>query len=172
MINLFASFTKTGRVVRLANGVPPFKSTSIDALFKARIANQAVVMGRVTFDLLNNPKGIPGCLNIVISRSASLEGADPSVVVVPDLDAARAVPRGVRDLWLIGGCSIFDQALLRGLVDNMVVNEVWLPVTKSQLDGALLMPSLRPNSFEQVTDRFIHDDQGLTIRHQVFRSVL
>jgi dihydrofolate reductase len=172
MINLFASFTKTLRIIRDANGQPLFKSPSIDALFRQRVNNQAVLMGRVTFDLLENPKGVPGCINIVISRDTELVNADPSVIVVPDLDAARAVPRGVRDLWLIGGGSIYDQALAQGLVELMVINEVWMPVTRDQAEGALTMPSLRPNSFTQTVDRFIHDDNGLTIHNQVFKSVL
>ncbi len=75
--------------------------------FKALTTGHTIIMGRKTFDSL--PKGaLPNRRNVVLSRSVTeLPGAE----VFPDLHAALASCTLSEEVYIIGGESIYRQAL-------------------------------------------------------------
>lgn len=75
--------------------------------FKQLTTGHTIIMGRKTFDSL--PKGaLPHRRNVVISRTVqSLPGCD----VYPSLDEALSHCEADEDIYIIGGASIYEQAL-------------------------------------------------------------
>jgi dihydrofolate reductase len=94
--------------------------------FKATTLGKPIIMGRKTWDSLGRP--LPGRLNIVVSRQASLvlEGAE----VYPSLEAAVvraeewAKEQGVDELMLIGGAQLYAQGLAQA--DRLYLTRVAL----------------------------------------------
>ncbi len=75
--------------------------------FKTITMGHSIIMGRRTFESL--PKGaLPGRRNIVISRTL---GSIKDCLVAPTLDAALDACKGEEEVFVIGGESVFRQAL-------------------------------------------------------------
>lgn len=74
--------------------------------FKDLTTNNAIIMGRKTYDSIGRP--LPKRQNIVISRSASeIEG----VTIVPSLNAAYSVVEPGKEAFVIGGGQIYELAI-------------------------------------------------------------
>lgn len=86
--------------------------------FKALTTGHTIVMGRRTFESL--PKGaLPNRRNIVLSASVK---ELPGCEVFPTLDAALQSCRPDEDIYIIGGASVYEQAL--PLADRLCLTEV------------------------------------------------
>jgi dihydrofolate reductase len=76
--------------------------------FKQLTMGSTVVMGRVTWESLpTSVRPLPGRRNIVVSGQASYDA--PGAEVVSSLESAMEGADG--DVWVIGGASIYEQAL-------------------------------------------------------------
>ena len=86
--------------------------------FKALTTGHTIIMGRNTF--LSLPKGaLPNRRNIVLSRSAkAFEGCD----VYPSLEEALAHCAPDEDIYIIGGASVYRQALK--IADRLCLTEI------------------------------------------------
>ena len=86
--------------------------------FKALTTGHTIIMGRNTF--LSLPKGaLPNRRNIVLSRSAKeLPGCD----VYASLEEALAHCAADEDIYIIGGASVYQQAL--PLADRLCLTEI------------------------------------------------
>ncbi|TCN77579.1 dihydrofolate reductase [Vibrio crassostreae] len=77
------------------------------AWFKRSTMGKPVVMGRKTYDSIGRP--LPGRLNVVISRDASLE--IEGVTTVTSIDKALELVNDVDEVMIIGGGSIYETCL-------------------------------------------------------------
>ena len=86
--------------------------------FKALTTGHTIIMGRNTF--LSLPKGaLPNRRNIVLSRSVKeFSGCD----VYPSLEEALAHCAPDEDVYIIGGASVYEQAL--PLADRLCLTEI------------------------------------------------
>ena len=86
--------------------------------FKALTTGHTIIMGRNTF--LSLPKGaLPNRRNIVLSRTATdFPGCD----VYPSLEEALAHCAKDEDVYIIGGASVYTQAL--SMADRLCLTEV------------------------------------------------
>lgn len=86
--------------------------------FKALTTGHTIIMGRRTFESL--PKGaLPNRRNIVLSRSgATFPGAE----TFPTLEAALAVCPPDEEVFVIGGASVYQQAL--PLANRLCLTEI------------------------------------------------
>lgn len=85
--------------------------------FKELTMGHPVIMGRLTFESL--PKILPGRRNIVISSSMNqTDGVD----VVRSLEEALELCSGEEEVFVIGGHSIYKQAL--PLADTLYLTEI------------------------------------------------
>lgn len=103
------------------------------ARFKALTMNSTVVMGRSTYLSLGRPNGLPNRRNIVLTRRpySEIRGQiKGDVEIISSLDwvvqhneaAIRTVAgtdREPSDVWIIGGASVYDEALSKGIVDEI-----------------------------------------------------
>ena len=86
--------------------------------FKALTTGHTIIMGRNTF--LSLPKGaLPNRRNIVLSRSAK---AFPGCDVYPSLEEALAHCANDEDIYIIGGASVYKQAL--AIADRLCLTEI------------------------------------------------
>lgn len=86
--------------------------------FKALTTGHTIIMGRNTF--LSLPKGaLPNRRNIVLSRSAK---AFPGCDVYPSLEEAIAHCSSDEDIYIIGGASVYQQAL--AMADRLCLTEI------------------------------------------------
>jgi dihydrofolate reductase len=100
--------------------------------FKALTTGHTIIMGRNTY--LSLPKGaLPNRRNIVLSRSAysspklgearrGLNERYPNCDVYPSLDEALAHCAPDEDIYIIGGASVYHQAL--PLADRLCLTEI------------------------------------------------
>lgn len=105
-VTLIAALAKN-RAIGYRNRLLYFISADLKR-FKALTTGHTVIMGRKTFESL--PKGpLPNRRNIVLSRRPGLriDGAE----VFATLDAALATCAADEDIFIIGGASLYEQAL-------------------------------------------------------------
>jgi dihydrofolate reductase len=102
--------------------------------FKVLTTGATVVMGRATWQSLPaSVRPLPGRRNIVLSRSPGFQA--PGAEVFGSLDDALAAADG--DVWVIGGASVYAEALARA--DRVVRTRVHVSV-----EGDVRAPELGP----------------------------
>ena len=86
--------------------------------FKALTTGHTIIMGRRTFDSL--PKGaLPNRRNVVLTHSMA---AFPGAETFPSLQAALASCAPTEDIYIIGGASVYKEAL--PLADRLCLTEI------------------------------------------------
>jgi len=99
------------------------------ARFKELTSGHAVLMGFNTFKSLGRPNGLPNRKNIVLTTRSSSELSNhigQNVDVLPSIELIKnSKPQGLfKDLWIIGGKSVYEQALNLGIVDEIYLTVV------------------------------------------------
>ena len=118
--------------------------------FKALTTGHTIIMGRKTFESL--PKGaLPNRRNVVLTRSKrTFEGAEN----FPSLAAALASCSPEEDVYIIGGASVYAEAL--PLADRLCLTEVH--DTPKQADA--FFPDFNPGEWEIVyREEFVPDEK-------------
>ena len=126
MINIIAAVAKD-RAIGFQNKLIYWLPNDLKR-FKALTTGHTIIMGRNTF--LSLPKGaLPNRRNIVLSRTAfsSHTGEDgrglfPGCDVYPSLKEALAHCAKDEDVYIIGGASVYTQAL--SMADRLCLTEV------------------------------------------------
>jgi dihydrofolate reductase len=120
-----------GRVIG-RDGELPWHLPEDLQLFKRVTMGATVVMGRATWESLPaSVRPLPGRRNVVLSRDPSY--AAPGAEVSTSLD--DALDRSTGDVWVIGGASVYAQALPRA--DRVVRTRIQV-----QVDGDAHAPEL------------------------------
>ena len=111
-------------VARARNGVIgrdnrlPWRLPADLAYFKKVTMGHPVIMGRCTWESIGRP--LPGRRNIVVSRNPRYEA--PGATVVRSLDEAWREAEGAEEACVIGGTSLFEEAL--PVADRIHLTEV------------------------------------------------
>jgi dihydrofolate reductase len=97
--------------------------------FKELTTGQTVVMGFNTWKSLNRPNGLPNRKNVVLTRRSWPEtrqffSPDADVDIISDLDYVELRRNRTETQWIIGGASVYEEALARNMVDEMFVTLV------------------------------------------------
>lgn len=95
--------------------------------FKRRTSDNVVIMGKNTFDTLPNSQPLPNRINIIITNDLnySVNGHD-NVFVAHSIQEAVDFCKSFKDkeLFVIGGGSIYNQFLDEDLIDEAFVTKV------------------------------------------------
>lgn len=111
--------------------------------FKALTTGHTIIMGRKTFESL--PKGaLPNRRNLVLTRNAAF--AAPSIEVFPSLETALAVCAPDEEVFVIGGASVYAEAL--PLADRLCLTLV--EDTPAEADA--FFPSVNEAEWQVVAD--------------------
>jgi dihydrofolate reductase len=117
MISLIWAMARNG-VIGIDNRLP-WKLPADMRWFREHTLGKPVVMGRKTFESFGS-KPLPQRRNIVISRAAAVQ--DAGIEVVDSLAAALQRAQDAPETMIIGGASIYAQAL--PLADRLYITEV------------------------------------------------
>lgn len=89
-------------------------------------SNNAVVMGRKTWDSL--PKPLKNRQNIILSRSmqtrAQIQEQYTAPYIAPDIQQVLAWTSMRDELWVIGGAEIYNLFLTNDLVDEILISQI------------------------------------------------
>jgi dihydrofolate reductase len=105
------------RVIGRDNALP-WRLPADLAHFKKVTLGHPIVMGRRTYESIG--KALPGRTNIVVTRNRAFEA--PGCAVVPSLEAAWQAAGDADEVCVIGGTSLFEEAL--PLADVIHLTEV------------------------------------------------
>lgn len=109
--------------------------------FKRLTMGHTLIMGRRTFDSL--PGGaLPGRRNIVVSRNAAWQA--PGAERAASLDEALAMAQADSDVYIIGGGTIYEQAM--PLADVLDITHI----EAQSADADTFFPDIGPEIFELV----------------------
>jgi len=131
--------------------------------FKRVTSGGAIVMGRNTWESIGRP--LPRRRNIVVSWT--MQDAPIGVTVVRSLDDAVRVFDGdsdFRDLWFIGGCRVYEAAML--YVD--LIDVTYVPDRVETSPSAVSAPTIDESVFRPMFEtRLQHEDEP-TLTRQFF----
>lgn len=127
--------------------------------FRAITMGKPIVMGRRTHDSIG--RALPGRRNIVLSRDPAYRAAE-GCEVFPSLDAALAVLGDCEEVMIIGGATLYAEALPRA-------TRLHLTEIDAELAGDTWFPALDRSQWREVASeaRGIDADNPLAWRHVV-----
>ena len=137
------------RVIGL-NGSMPWHLPADFAYFKKSTMGCPIIMGRKTYDSIGKP--LLGRRNIVLTRSSdlSIDGCD----VVSSLQEALALVADEKEVFVIGGQQLYEQAL-------PFAQRLYLTHIDVTLEGDTCFPDYSSYSWEQVRiDTFPADEKN------------
>ena len=119
------------------------------AWFKRCTMGKPVVMGRKTYESIGRP--LPGRLNIVISRDASLfiEG----VTTVTSIEQALEIAGEVEEVMIIGGGAIYAACL-------PVANKLYITHIEAKIEGDTQFPDWGNEFKETYSEAYQADEKN------------
>lgn len=133
MIKIIAAVSSNG-IIGMDNKLP-FHYPEDLKHFKEKTIDNIIIMGRLTYESIGRP--LPKRRNIVIT-SGSIEGVEHHASLREAIDIAREplkllfatdAPTPEKDIWLIGGASIYEAGIELEMAD-----EIHLTVTPDLID--------------------------------------
>ena len=118
-----------GRVIGSENQMPWHLPADLKH-FKAVTMGKPVVMGRKTYESIGKP--LPGRRNVVVSRQQDLK--IPGCDVVMSFDAILDLLHKQPEVMVIGGGSIYEQAMLRA-------SRMYLTFIDTNVKGVTFFPN-------------------------------
>ncbi len=143
-IVLIAAFAQN-RVVGINNALPWHLPEDLK-YFKRTTTGKAIIMGRKTYDSIGRP--LPNRTNIVISRNSelSIEGVKVVDSLQAAIDLAKEVNfiNGVEEVMVIGGASIYEEALPQA--DRLYITHV-----HAEVAGDAYFPEVDFSQWQEVS---------------------
>ena len=149
MISIIACISKDNRAIGYQNRLL-YHLPSDMVRFRELTTGHTIVMGRKTFESLPNG-ALPHRRNIVVSRSMKeLEGCE----VYPNLEAALKAAESPQETFIIGGASIYRQAL-------PAARKLYLTIVDKEPEQAdTFFPAIDSSAWE-VTEKEMRNENGL-----------
>ncbi len=119
------------------------------AWFKRCTMGKPVVMGRKTYESIGRP--LPGRLNIVISRDASL--SIEGVTTVTSIEQALEVAAEVEEVMIIGGGAIYAACL-------PMANKLYVTHIEAEIDGDTQFPNWGTEFKETYSEAYQADEKN------------
>jgi len=113
-----------GNAIGWSDGRLPWKLPGDMQRFKELTTGHDVIMGRKTFESFKRPQGLPNRFNIVVT--SDLNGYHEDICPVNNFEnmVLSFMDSCDGELWIIGGASIYDQAIDLQLVDRIYLTLV------------------------------------------------
>ena len=113
--------------------------------FKTITTGHPIIMGRKTFDSIG--KALPNRRNIVISRQSGL--VIPGAELGCSLNDAIELCKDEKDVFVIGGAQIFEQAL-------PLANVLYLTIIHQDFDADVFFPVINMNEWTE-QEKILHE---------------
>ncbi|MCW4129877.1 dihydrofolate reductase [Prevotella copri] len=150
MLSIIACISKDNRAIGYQNRLL-YHLPSDMVRFRELTTGHTIVMGRKTFESLPNG-ALPHRRNIVVSRSMKeLEGCE----VYPNLEAALKAAESPQETFIIGGASIYHQAL-------PAARKLYLTIVDQEPEQAdTFFPAINYSAWE-MTEKEMRNENGLS----------
>ena len=151
MISLIAAMSNN--CVIGANNTIPWNSKKDLSIFRKYTIGSSVIMGKNTWLSLNQ-KPLKDRNNIVVSKTLKLEYSN-SLSTANCLECAITqftIKSNYRDAWIIGGASIYKEALEKKIPERLIISKMNFDV-----EGDTYFPSI-PKCYSVSDIRKINDD--------------
>ncbi|MGM9940865.1 MAG: dihydrofolate reductase [Bulleidia sp.] len=135
MIRMIAAVSKNNVIGK--NGSMPWMIKQELAQFRRLTSGSTVIMGRKTYQSIGKP--LPERMNIVISNTVEIR--EHNCITVHTLSEALACCDPDRDIWIIGGSTLYHSAM--DLCDEIFISEIDVIVE----DGDTWFPLIDENRF-------------------------
>ncbi len=143
-ITLIVATSQNG-VIGKDNGLPWHLPRDLQ-YFKRITTGCPIIMGRKTYESIG--QALPNRLNIVITRNSQwrLDDAEVAHDLVGAIALARAQQSDACEIHIIGGATLFSQALAQNLVDKLYINRVL-----ADIDGDTFFPEIDWGQWERLS---------------------
>ena len=150
MLSIIACISQTNRAIVYQNRLL-FHIKSDLTRFRELTTGHTIIMGRKTYESLPNG-ALPHRRNIVVSRSLKeMEGCE----VYPNLEAALKAAESPKEIFIIGGESIYRQSL-------HVARKLYLTVVDDAPQQAdAFFPEINPDEWELI-EKEMRNENGLS----------
>ena len=136
------------RIIGKDNQMPWHRPADF-AWFKRCTMGKPVVMGRKTYESIGRP--LPGRLNIVISRDASL--SIEGVTTVTSIEQALEVAGEVEEVMIIGGGAIYAACL-------PMANKLYVTHIEAEIEGDTQFPDWGNEFKETYSEAYQADEKN------------
>lgn len=111
--------------------------------FKRITTGCPIIMGRKTYESIG--KALPNRLNIVVTHNSDYQLGDADVAhnLQHAIDVAKRQQPDARAIHIIGGATLFKQALSQSVVDTLYLNRVL-----AEVDGDTFLPNIDWSQWE------------------------
>lgn len=130
--------------------------------FKSLTMGNIVIMGRETFESLPGKKPLAGRINIILSRDKDfcIDAGFEDTYIFCSSDSALEFAKTnypEKDVWVIGGSSVYKLFMYSGLVD-----EQYLTIVSDESDGDTYYPDGYDDEYqwERLYRSYIQRDKG------------
>jgi dihydrofolate reductase len=154
-LSIIAAVAQNGVIGR--NQRLPWHLPADLAQFKQLTWGKPLLMGRRTF--LSLPGLLPNRQHFVLSRDPSFSA--PGIQVAPNLESALAVIGSVPELMIIGGATVYEQAL-------PLAHRLYLTIVEADFTGDTFFPAWHDTCWRQIS----HHHQASDEHHDVACSFL
>ena len=137
------------RVIGIENRLP-WKLPADMQWFRKNTMGKPIIMGRLTFESFG-AKALPGRRNIIISRDTDYRAGENSddIEVYNSIEAALDAVKGVEEVMIIGGMSLYKQAL-------PMADRLYMTLIHAELEGDAWFPEFDATQWSQ-TERLNHE---------------
>lgn len=116
----------------------PWKIPGEQKMFKRITIGHSVIMGRKTYESLENP--LPGRTNIVVTRQTSYQAH--GCIIVHDLESAfNSCPAGEKEAFICGGAQLYRLGLA-------VADRIYLTLILKEISGDTYFPEIPETEFQ------------------------
>lgn len=129
--------------------------------FKEKTLGKPVIMGRKTFESIGRP--LPERQNIVISRDVYF--SHPGILRVGSLAEAIQQAGQVSEIMIIGGGSIYEQAL-------PIADKIYLTRVLHTFEGDVFFPAIDLNVWQLISEEKHDKDEKHAYNYVFFEYVL
>lgn len=134
------------------------------AYFKELTINEPIIMGRKTFESL--PNLLPNRKHIVITNK-NLN--NDKIITVDNFDEAVEIGRNLRNerVWIIGGASVYSQALDR----DGLVNRIYRTIVDLNVDTVTPVFAPIVENYKIISDsNWLESKNGIRWKKQIFKA--
>ena len=121
----------------------PWKLPADMQWFRQNTMGKPIIMGRLTFESFG-AKALPGRRNIIISRDTDYRSGENTddIEVYNSLEAALDATKGVEEVMIIGGMSLYKQAL-------SMADRLYMTLVHAELEGDAWFPEFDIKRWDQ-----------------------
>ena len=130
------------RIIGIENRLP-WKLPADMQWFRKNTMGKPIIMGRLTFESFG-AKALPGRRNIIISRDTGYSAGENSddIEVYNSIEAALDAVKGVEEVMIIGGMSLYKQAL-------PLADRLYMTLIHAELEGDAWFPEFDTGQWDQ-----------------------